>query len=277
MARLVVVWLGCILLAASIFFLGQEFERQSVKIHAVHGYVVPDASAIKIASLGFDNFISDIITVQAVSSLYIADKSDPQYWKDSVEAFKEFLKGGEYHTHGGKLDLISFSRYAYIASYLDPYDVERIESFVLLMDWVLDFPEGSGPILEYAARKNTSSWLLPYYLGLNYLVYQNDKQGALHWFREASVRPQASDIAKNLVVELVSEGDTRENILSGLSSLCGAVKDDEIKKDIDRRIDFFKKGGAIKNVDWRKIREDIEELRHEESEEEGHYHHGKRD
>lgn len=261
----------CILLSGAVFFLGKAFENQSLHFRAVHGYIIPDAGAVKIASLGFSNFVSDLFTIQALNSLYVKDKLDPHYWKESVKAFKELLRGREYHSHEAKLDVVSFSRYAYIASYLDPFDVDRIELFTLLMNWVLDFPEGSIPILEYSARKNTSDWKLPYYLALNYLINKNDKQRALHWLRESSLRPGSLAIVKSLMVEVAAEGDNRENVLSGLTGLREVVKDEDIKKSIDEHIEYFKKGGVIKRVDWGRVRRKIEKLQGEGSEE--HHHH----
>lgn len=253
--------------ALASFFLGREFEKHSLKFHVASGYIIPDAAAVKILSCGFNNLASDFFAIQAVHSLYVVDKLDTEYWKDSVKAFKEFLKGKDFHSERVKLDVISFSRYAYISSYLDPFDVERIELFTLLMDWMLNFPEGSIPILEYAARKNTSDWKLPYYLALNYLIHKNDRQRALLWLKTASLRPQAADIVKSFLIEIASEGASRENILSGLMGLRGIVKDEEIKKSIDENIRFFEKGGTIRKVDWETVRKKLEKLRIEESEE----------
>lgn len=267
----VIVWISCILLSAAVFFLEREFENQSLKFHAVHGYIIPDARAVKIASFGFSNFASDIFTIQAVNSLYVKDKLDARFWEESVKSFKELLRGREYHSHEVKLDVVSFARYAYIASYLDPFDVERIELFVLLMDWMIDFPDGSIPILEYTARKNTSDWRLPYYLALNYLIHKGDKQRALCWLKEASLRPGALSIIKSLMIDVASEGESRENILSAMSGLREVVRDEEVKKGIDERIQYFRKGGIIKRVDWERVRERIKELR-EEAREEGHHH-----
>lgn len=256
-----------ILLSGAIFLLGKEFEDQSLHFRAVSGYIIPDARSVKIVSLGFSNLISDILAIQAINSLYVIDKLDPEYWKDTVKAFKELLKGHDYESPR-KLDVVSFSRYVYIASYLDPFDADRIEVFVLLMDWVVDFPEGSVPILEYVSKKNTAEWKFPYYLALNYLINSGDRQRAIYWLREASLRPGATGIVKSLLIDVASEGDSRENVLSGLASLREVVKDKNINKRIDETIRYFKKGGVIKRVNWGEVREKIKKLRSEERERE---------
>lgn len=260
---------ACILLA--VFFLGREFEKHSRRFHAVSGYIIPDARAVKIATLGFGNLASDIFSIQAVSSLYASDKSDPRYWRESVKAFKEYLKGRQYHAHTEKLDVVSFARYAYIASYLDPFDTERIELFTLIMDWVLGFPEGSIPILEYVSVKNAAEWRFPYYLALNYLIHKNDRERALYWLKEASLRPHALSTIKSFMIEVASHGDSRQNVLTGLSALREMVKDEEIKENIDKTIEFFKKGGSVRRVDWERIRQTLEKLR-KEGHEEGYHH-----
>lgn len=259
-------WLVIILLSGAIFLLGNEFENKSLRFRAVSGYIIPNAHAVKMSSLGFTNFASDIFSVEAVNSLYVADKLDPDYWKEVVRGVKAFLKGGEYEPKNVKLDVVSFSRYAYIASYLDPFDVDRIETFALLMDWGLGFPEGSAPILEYVSRKNTLDWKPPYYLALNYLIHRSDKQRAMYWLKESASRPKAATIVKTFLLDLAIQGDSRENVLSGLASLQEVVKDKDIRKRIDETIQYFKKGGVIKRVDWGKVREETEKLRKKELE-----------
>ena len=247
-----------IFLAGAAFALGRQFQSQSMNFHTAHGYILPDPRVVKIFCLGFDNLASDFFAISAVNSLRVKDVRDPEYWKESVRFFKKVLKNPKYHSHRGTVDLASFARYAYISSYLDPYDTERIELFTLLMTWVFNFPDGSIPILEYTSQKNLLDWKPPYYLALNYLIFKADKQKALYWLREASLRPQELPVIKSLLVDLAAEGNNRENILNTLSGLKEIVRDEEIKKNISQHIQTIENGGVVRSVDWARLRSDME-------------------
>jgi hypothetical protein len=265
-----------IILAAGVFFSERSFDRQSIYFHTRHGYIVPDARAVKLACLGFDNLASDVFAFKALNSLFVSDRSDPNYWKHLVHAFRGFLKNPGFHSHGEMGDVVSFARYAYIATYLDPYDVDRIEMFTLLMSWLLDFPDGTIPILEYASSVNVRDWRLPYYLALNYLIFKGDKEKALRWLEASSQRPGTLRIVKSLMIDIALEGKDRETAIGALSDLKNFVGDKEIKKDLEEKINILKHGGKIKSVDWtevrKKIEKDIEISRHHHHEHDGNAH-----
>jgi len=270
--RLAIIVL-CLFLAGTIFFLQREFERQGLDFHAQHGYVIPDARAIKTMALGFDNLLSDIFAIQAINSLYVTNQSDPEYWKETVEALKGILKNPLYHTHADAIDVFSFSRYAYISVYLDPYDVERIELFTLLMSWAFNFGDGSIAILEYAAHENKIDWEIPYHLALNHLVYRGDKERAVHWLKEASLRPGALPVVDEFLLDLASEGSDKDNVLAALRGLKQIVKDEKLRQSIEENIKQVEQGKIIKNVDWKDVNEKLKKVKKGDGSCHGHHHH----
>lgn len=130
------------------------------------------------------------------------------------------------------------------ATVLDPYYFDSYYFAQAILSWEGRMPEEAIAILKVGMEKRKDDWLIPFWIGFNYYYFLNDKKKASYYFKEASLRPNASDLIASMTTIASYEGGETEMAILFLEDMIKRT-DDEYK-----RRKFMIKLEALKRISY---------------------------
>lgn len=167
---------------------------------------LPKAETVRLWSLGYDRFLSDM------------------YWL----SFVQYL--GEYRSKG--VGYVSAYDYVDLITQLDPY----FEKAYWFGSWAIGYwqerPDLSEKILQRGMSYSPSDWFLPYLAGVNEYIFAHNPKKAAAYYHRAAKLPGAPDYLNRLaeildsnVPELVKQWHT-------LQRLYNTTQDEQLKESL---------------------------------------------
>lgn len=172
--------------------------------------IVPSGQYMKIASLGYNNFIADLYYLKAhqyVGTREVRQADFPQLYP-IIELVTD-------------LDPRFLSPYLFGGLALSLTGMHVDESIL---------------ILKKAYKMDPNVWHTAFYLGFNYFYYLQEFDAAAEYISKAAVQPGAPDFLPPLVAALYAESKRTDMAIDFLKNLKETTKDEDAKKDIDERI-----------------------------------------
>lgn len=133
------------------------------------------------------------------------------------------------------------SRVLKVASVLDPYFFDTYYFAQSILAWDGRMPEKAIEILKVGSEKRKNDWLIPYWIGFNYYYFLKDRKNASSFFREASLRPGASDLVASMSIIADYEGGETEMAILFLEDMIKRTDDEHKRNKFLIRLDALKK------------------------------------
>lgn len=139
---------------------------------------LPDTKTVRLATLGFDAFFSDVI------------------WFSTMNYFgKQFKNNGDYKWLDQRCQVVLE---------LQPKAKERYDFCATLLSWSAKDVEASNEILAKAIRQFPDDWRFYYLRGFNYWYFQKDEQAGARELKTAASLPGAPEMLPRLTAKLLS-------------------------------------------------------------------------
>ncbi len=140
---------------------------------------LPDAKTVRLATLGFNPFFSDVL------------------WFSTVNYFgKQFRGNGDYRWLRQRCELVLE---------LQPKAAERYEFCATLLSWVAKDVNGSNLILDRATAAYPDDWRYYYLRGFNRFYFQKDLAAGAEELKHAVALPNAPQMLASLASRLLSD------------------------------------------------------------------------
>lgn len=200
-----------IILAVAILFVRANFPERPRPLVEIN--YLPSGKLLRIASLGYDSLVADLLWVKSV--IYFGD---------------EVKKKGDFRWVSHYFDLITDLNPPFEA----PYEFGGI-----VLAAQLDDVDGSIALLD-KGMKNVSKdyyryWLLPFYQAFNYMIYKEDYKTAALFLREAIEYPQSPPFLPLLLTRLYAATDDEELGIEFLDTFQSANEDPLIAVALKKR------------------------------------------
>lgn len=205
-------------------FLNEEYSRQNIKID--QKFNLPSPEITQLASLGYDNFVADILWLQLIQ--YIGSTDDASVILPETYSLVN--------------NIIT----------LDPYFIDAYTFGAFVLTDNKEF-EKAVSVLEKGIKENPNEWYLPYQLGFLYYIYKKNKPAAARYLEKASKTDNAPLSAKNVAAIMYSSLSTDFEIKLNLWQ---SVYDKAIEEGDTRT-----KDKAYKKIIEIKIEHDLETIR----------------
>ncbi len=127
------------------------------------------------------------------------------------------------------------------ATVLDPYYFDIYYFAQSILAWDAKKTDMAIEILKIGMEKRKDDWLIPYWIGFNYYYFLKDKKNAAHYLKEASLRPNASDLVASMSVIASYEGGEIEMAILFLEDMIKRTDDPYKKWKFQVRLDALKK------------------------------------
>ncbi len=127
---------------------------------------LPSSLALKMLSLGFDQFLADFYWLQFV-----------QYLGDSEQRAKDNYADAE--------------RYVDLIASLDPKFINAYYFAAFIIGSEQHSPNLAAQIIDRGIEANQDSWYLPFIAGINQYLYAHDEVKAAKYYRMAAKFPEA--------------------------------------------------------------------------------------
>ncbi len=154
------------------------YISQAVLTQELPPVYLPEVDTIRLVTLGFDPFFSDII------------------WFSTVNYFgKQFRGSGDYRWLKQRCDLVLK---------LQPKAKERFDFCATLLAWVVKDVEASNQILGQAIEAYPEDWRFYYLRGFNYWYFQNRQKEGADELTVAASLPGSPSMLPSLTARLLS-------------------------------------------------------------------------
>jgi len=245
---MVVIMLLALIFGASAMTWAKEelrtYRSSLVEDSARTPLYLPDAEYIKLVTLGFDNFVSDIL------------------WFNTISYFgKQFL---------GQRDYRWLSHMCELVTKLDRNAEHVVEFCASLLSWMAKDAEKSNELLTLAIKNRPNLWRYRYLRGFNYWYFLEEKELAQREFEIASRMPGAppflASIASRLMVDTTNDPQTAIDFLQNLientndENVKAALTDKMKRGQISRDIRLLERAVKRFEVDRDRNLESLEEL-----------------
>lgn len=127
------------------------------------------------------------------------------------------------------------------ASILDPYYFDIYYFTQSILAWDARMPDKAIEILKIGSEKRKHDWIIPYWIGFNYYYFLHDKKNASLFFKDASLRPGASDLVASMSIISDYEGGETEMAILFLEDMIKRTDDEHKKNKFLIRLDALKK------------------------------------
>lgn len=127
------------------------------------------------------------------------------------------------------------------ASALDPYYFDTYYFTQSILAWDARMPDKAIEILKIGSEKRKHDWIIPYWIGFNYYYFLHDKKNASLFFKDASLRPGASDLVASMSIISDYEGGETEMAILFLEDMIKRTDDEYKKSKFLIRLDALKK------------------------------------
>lgn len=171
---------------------------------------LPKARYIKLVTLGYNNFFSDIL------------------WFNTINYFgKEYL---------GTQDFRWMREMCQLVTTLDPQKLHVYEFCGSLLSWIAKTPGDSNQILASAIANHPQNWRFYYLRGFNYWYFLNKKQLAKRDFERAATLPDAPPFLASLASRLMVDLESPQVAIQFLSHMLRSTKDATVKKALTDKL-----------------------------------------
>jgi tetratricopeptide (TPR) repeat protein len=167
--------------------LNDLYSNKDIKID--EKFNLPSPEITKVASIGYDNFVADILWLQLI-----------QYFGRTTD-----------------VDIILPELYSLINNIIT-LDPKFIDAYIFGAYALVDNKEFNKAvdILEKGSENNPDEWYLPYQLGFMYYIYLKNKATAAHYLDKASERKGAPVFLKKLAATLYTDAGSDIDIKTQL-------------------------------------------------------------
>lgn len=184
-----------IFLSAAVVGLHHKVTATLSQLPPIRGQsFLPDASALKLFSLGFDQLLADVYWLAFIQ--YIGDTAARQ--ADRSEQAEKYL------------DLVTL---------LDPKFVQAYWFAAFVVGQEQQKPDVAERIINRGIEFNQDNWYLPFIAGVNQYLYAHNEESAARFYRMAAKFPDApkwlgrqADILQAKIPSLIKEVNTWNSI-----------------------------------------------------------------
>lgn len=152
------------------------------------------------------------------------------------------------------------------SSTLDPYFFDTYYFAQSILAWDSRSPEKAIDILKIGYENRKNDWLIPYWIGFNYYYFLKDRKMASKYFKEASLRPGASDLIASMSIIADYEGGETEMAILFLEDMIKRTDEEHkrnkflIRLDALKKIRFLDQAVEIYKSKFGKYPKDIDQL-----------------
>ena len=169
---------------------------------------LPKVEHIRLITLGFEHFISDIV------------------WFRSISYFGEQLSK--------KGDIPWLAHMCDLTTELNPKATSRYDFCSSLISWIAKDPQSSVNLLNRAIAHTPNYWRYYYIRGFNYWYFLENKEKAAKDFQKGSTLPDAPPFMASLASKLMSNDPTQA--ISFLNNLIKNSKDENAIKVLKKNL-----------------------------------------
>ncbi len=173
---------------------------------------LPEADKVRLLTLGFDNFASDIL------------------WFGTLNYF-----GKQYDSNK---DLRWFAHMCDVVSSLDPKAEHVYEFCVTLLSWVAKRPEESARLIEKAIANKPDYWRYHYLKGFTQWYFLERKDLAQQTLSHASTLKDAPPFLASLATRLMVAEDSPATAIRFLKDLLANTKDETAKAAFKEKLNL---------------------------------------
>lgn len=175
--------------------------------------VKPSPGALRVASMGYDVHVADIMWVRSVLTFgkYWTETGDPRW--------QEWL--------GGMIDTVTE---------LDP-EWRTVYTYGGLMLKVLGAYEASNRVFAKGAEAFPEDHFLPFSIGMTHLLHLNDLEEAYRWVSDASERESAPEWYRGAAIAIYAKESSRSVGIRFLVDQLRETSDPNLRDSIKRHLD----------------------------------------
>lgn len=173
---------------------------------------LPEADKVRLLTLGFDNFVSDIL------------------WFNTLNYF-----GKQYDANK---DLRWFAHMCDVVTSLDPRAEHVYEFCVTLLSWVAKRPEESARLIEKAIEHRPDYWRFHYLKGFTQWYFLDRRDLAQQTLSHASKLPDAPPFLASLATRLMVADDSPATAIRFLKDLLANSKDEHAKAAFKEKLNL---------------------------------------
>ena len=227
MNKLISLFLVAVLIPVTHFthiFVNESYNTQNIKVEV--RYNLPSPEIMKVVTLGYDNFIADILWLQAIQ--YVGSTND--------------------------ISVLLHELYSLINTVitLNPQFIEPYIFGAYALSDNKEF-EKAVNILEKGVKNNPEEWYLSYQLGFLYYIKKKNKLATARYLEKASEIPGSPLFLKQLAATLYSkEGNDLDISIRLWQSVYDKAKEEGDKINLEK---------AYKKLVELKIEKDLQALR----------------
>jgi hypothetical protein len=206
----VLLAVGAALIAAWTLLQG-HLDRQRAAAPKLQRFMyLPEGEYLRIAVLGYEQVVADLLWIQAVQAMGERRVSD--------EAGTWIVRA---------LDVITT---------LDPRYVRVYEMGGIALTTLVPLYEESNQLLQKGVTHNPQVWQLPYLLGFNYFFHLYDDLKAAESLAQASLLQGAPDFLAKLAARLYVSARTPQIAIDFLVQVHARTTDENVKRVLEQRL-----------------------------------------
>jgi len=176
--------------------------------------LLPDASEIKTASLGYESLVADLLWLKAVQ--HMGERE---------------ISGKGYDWIYKALDTVTT---------LDPKFIAPYETGGLILTIVADKTDLSNKLLEKGYAYNPDVWQLPFYLGFNYFYFMRQYKPAAKYMSIAAEMEGSPSWLPLLASRLYYQAEDPSYALEFLERMYERTDDERLRESLLKRIDLLR-------------------------------------
>ena len=209
-------------------FLSEQEKKVRPGSSADQLIYLPSPQQAKLMSLGFRQLMADYYWVKAL-----------QYFTDPELAQKQYRNLAD--ILGVVIGVDPDFEYAYkFAGIATPYDSGRLN---------FKNTERSTHFLELGAARFPHNWQIHFFLGYNYLNFQNRPIEAAQQFAAASQIPGSPDYLKTFVARVYTVGGKLDSAIEWTRQSINNAVDPDIRQMLEKRLDDLEREGVLQRIE----------------------------
>jgi len=202
-------------LCGTIFSLQLVIDADKGEGAAVESFMyLPDPEHLKVASLGYEELVADLLWLKAVQNMG-----------------QRQISGLGYDWIYKALDTVTT---------LDPLYIAPYETGGLILTIVADKVDLSNKLLEKGVENNPDVWQLPFYLGFNYFYYLRDFPTAARYLDQAAKIDGSPGYLPMLVSRMYIQSENAAASLCFLQAMYDRTEDERVRASLLGRMDEVK-------------------------------------
>lgn len=204
------VTMGVVLLAG-LCILHVRLDQFRANIPKLQRFMyLPQAEALKTASLGFHELVSDFLWLRAIQAMGEQKVSEEAgYWIYRA------------------LDIVTT---------LDPMFVQAYEAGSIALCTLVVLPDQSNALLEKGMKYNPRVWQLPFYLGINYYFEFGDDAKAAESLARAARLPGAPEYIAYFAARLYALSQEPQAAIDFLAQMYEQANEENVRQALEHRL-----------------------------------------